>query len=210
MQGLASLSLGDLDARDHPCGDQERRRVEVERERERRRRHHAVERHGVLEVPPDDPQAAEQRRGERDRAIGRREHQPVREGERPLRRELRDARVARRQEQQRDALVDERDRVHGADPEVGDQQDQAAPHQVARHHQHPAVELVGEQASHRCGEDRRDQPDHQDHGDLCGVVGQRGGQRDQCERRHPVAHTGHGLADQQAPEPGRPEQPGRV
>ena len=50
----------------------------------------------------------------------------------------------------------------------------------------------------------------EDHGDRGLAVGQLVGQGDERERRHPVAQAGDGLADQQAPEAGRPQEPGRV
>ena len=72
-------------------------------------------------------------------------------------------RVAGRQEQQRHAFVNERDRVQPHDAPERDGGDEPGLDEVAGDHEAAPVQAVGQHAADRRGEQRGDQANHQDH-----------------------------------------------
>ncbi len=85
----------------------------------------------------------------------------------------------------------ERDRVQQADPHERHEHDERGAGQIARHHDHAAIEPVGEDAPDGRGEDRRDEAQDQHDRDRGLVRGQRERGCDERQGRHPVAEAGH-------------------
>jgi len=189
----AAGCLPDLEAGDHHRGEDERERVEQEREGGGVVRERAVERDEGGDVLCCHPEAAEQGRRHRDRPVRRTEDEPVGLFESPLGDQEGDARVPGGEEEQRDRLVDEGDRVqHPELREEGDQRDEDGPGDVAGDHDRSPVPAVGHHAAHRSGEDRWDQPEDQhDRDGRLVLVRELIGGGDERERRHPVAQRGH-------------------
>ena len=145
------------------------------------------ERDPVRHVRAHQPKGAEQRRGDRDRAVRRGQDQAVRLLERTLRRQEWHARIASRQEEQRDGLVHERDHIQDPDVEERREDDESRAQDVAGDHDRPAGLAIGDHPADRRREDRGHQPQHQDHGHGGLVVGEAVGGGDERERGDPVA-----------------------
>ena len=194
--------LGEAEPRDHRGREDERGRVEEEREAVRVALEQVHEGKSAREVGHAGCQAAEQRRGDRDGPVRRRQDEAVGLGQGGLGDQLGDAGVSGREEEQGDRLVDEGDRVQQADVHERHHRDQSGPGQVAGDHDRPSVETVGHDAAHRGGEDRGNEPQDQHGGDGRLVpVGEQEGRRDEGQRGHPVAQRGDALSDEEPAEP---------